>query len=196
VSDGDLKGSFSMTVASVFKLTRRGVANAVVFALAVLAAAVACEWVRSYWWKDAVVFRARTTHVIVICYEGSVDFTVRRNAADGEWSVRRIRPQSIPPWRQQSWYARLGDFGYDHYNLWNGISEHIITAPLWVFCAVFAIPGVFRLARFRWRRWGAGRGGPPRCVRCGYDLRASPERCPECGTEVSRAGNAAKSASR
>ena len=39
-----------------------------------------------------------------------------------------------------------------------------------------------RLIREKVRRWRRAMDG--RCVRCGYDLRATRERCPECGTVI------------
>jgi hypothetical protein len=55
----------------------------------------------------------------------------------------------------------------------------LISAPLW-FWFLLSFAPLIRLAWLRRRavRWAeAGR-----CVRCGYDLRASAGRCPECGT--------------
>jgi hypothetical protein len=53
-----------------------------------------------------------------------------------------------------------------------------ISFPTWLICALLLWPlwlNVFTSvrARFRARR--------NRCIKCGYDLRASPDRCPECG---------------
>jgi hypothetical protein len=59
--------------------------------------------------------------------------------------------------------------------------EWRLLLPCWLVVAVVAVyPSVHV---WRVRRWRAARRlGENRCVRCGYDLRATPERCPECGS--------------
>jgi hypothetical protein len=53
-----------------------------------------------------------------------------------------------------------------------------ITCPHWLVAIVAALYPALRLRRWWQRRRGGGAG---RCLRCGYDLRATPDRCPECG---------------
>lgn len=53
-----------------------------------------------------------------------------------------------------------------------------VQVPHVVLLAILA-PGVLWPLLY-WRRWRR-RVKRGRCVKCGYDLRASPERCPECG---------------
>jgi hypothetical protein len=49
--------------------------------------------------------------------------------------------------------------------------------PHWFAAALFALPAPALARRLLARR----RASLGRCVRCGYDLRATPHRCPECG---------------
>ncbi len=49
--------------------------------------------------------------------------------------------------------------------------------PYWLVLLLTLVP--FPWLRRRTRR--AHRASEGRCLRCGYDLRASPQRCPECG---------------
>jgi len=61
------------------------------------------------------------------------------------------------------------------------LTEIEVTIRLWLLCVLFAfLPSMFVIRRMRSRRLVLRR----RCMRCGYDLRATPERCPECGTAV------------
>lgn len=56
-----------------------------------------------------------------------------------------------------------------------------VKTPYWFWVVLSAIlPGVWLIGHAR-RRFRLGRG---RCVKCGYDLRATRDRCPECGTVV------------
>ena len=55
---------------------------------------------------------------------------------------------------------------------WEGL-----IVPLWIPLATFAIPTAILLYRDYRRPSG-------RCLRCGYDLRASKDKCPECGTKI------------
>jgi hypothetical protein len=63
--------------------------------------------------------------------------------------------------------------------------------PYWMPAAVAAVPAIVWLARrLRARR----RTETGRCLRCGYDLRATPGRCPECGTEPTEVATVATAA--
>jgi hypothetical protein len=52
--------------------------------------------------------------------------------------------------------------------------------PAWL--AGFAL-GILSWGLWR-RRPSRPQPAPPRCLCCGYDMRATPQRCPECGTPV------------
>jgi len=94
-----------------------------------------------------------------------------------------------------TWWGRHG-FGRENsrilppypLNFSGGAGRVACTAPAWaMIIALLILPG-FKLRTLirRGRRIADGK-----CVRCGYDLRASPERCPECGKVVELAKSAA-----
>jgi hypothetical protein len=169
-----------------------------------LCVATAVAWVRSYWRTDAVVYVGPSGHSVAqwmrgrICFGGDNFGTTRRFVHADSWHVT-----ADADWGESAWHAipeclrRLG-FAYDSSatsiaampaapppDVGNAAPPPVVStwrllAPLWPFCAVFAVaPLVWYARRSRLRR----RIRLGLCTSCGYDLRAhgAGERCPECG---------------
>ena len=55
---------------------------------------------------------------------------------------------------------------------------------MWALTLLTGLPLALWLNAVCRARMGAKRSLSGRCLRCGYDLRASTDKCPECGTPV------------
>jgi hypothetical protein len=70
---------------------------------------------------------------------------------------------------------RFREFGFSL----SSRGDFALAVPRWL--PIFLFMGLASTMLVRvWRR----PTDPNKCIRCGYDLRATPERCPECGTPV------------
>lgn len=74
----------------------------------------------------------------------------------------------------------LGFYYISSLNNFGGSSRNLVL-PWWFLVVFFLCLSVALGAAPLRRAFRARRAGDGRCVRCGYDLRATPGRCPECG---------------
>lgn len=175
-------------------MTRR-LFGVVAFLSAVLCAAVAVLWVRSYFVADRLEHRRMQlvygwnvgeVSVQLLLVRGSLRFDVDRTVHDGQyfrvwrttgtgWVHRREEASNVAGLPAVSIWNHLG-LSYDSSRPWLRQTHSFGRAPLWLPTLALAAPPALWVYR-RHRRPKAGH-----CRRCGYDLRASPQRCPECGT--------------
>jgi hypothetical protein len=141
---------------------------------AVLFVGACVLWVRSYWVTDHYSkhdFR-RLPPVPPIIFNGKL-----------------VRPWYAPEpmlISSRGWLYYRDDVSYDPMTgrLYVSSVSPAFFAPDAVLAPATAALPVAWLWRYRARRHAST--DPPRCPRCGYDLRATPERCPECGAVPAR----------
>ena len=175
---------------------RRRLLNLLTALSLLLCIAAALLWVRSYQWMDAL-WRWSPPGAVRAAYSDHgrlylVTASGLRHSNRG-WQ-REARDVSDRPsiWARDAdganySYSLLG-FGYINADRIEGIADRLrlVTVPHWFLVLAFATPATRLTGALRRRRHA--RAG--RCVRCGYDLRATPDRCPECGA-LPRATSAA-----
>jgi hypothetical protein len=165
-----------------------------------LLAGTAGLWMRSHWMIDEISLKTRPA----IRYEltsrnGSLRLMRHENADEptpATWISTRRNPAAEKDWDLSALaqvgsipYVSLGKAGFkaETGGLWGpGYSVHAYraySAPLWAFCAVFALWPMLRVGLGFRRRRGFGENC---CLKCGYDLRATPDRCPECGMSAAQ----------
>lgn len=91
-------------------------------------------------------------------------------------AIYAIRPRNGAGfgWGTHAWEK------YGRYREWR------LIFPLWLPTLLTAVlPTIWIVQRVKHKR----RQVSGRCIKCGYDLRASKERCPECGTPIRYSGN-------
>ena len=109
-------------------------------------------------------------------------------AASGVLWLDTFRQPNLAPIDGQFWLVFLVTEGLAP--LWLPLSlltyrpvpgyNSALTTMLAVYVPVAALTAMWR-GRCERRRLRASRRAAGKCVRCGYDLRATPARCPECG---------------
>jgi hypothetical protein len=164
-----------------------------------LCVATMVVWVRSYWWRtdyrierySGPVGNGTRSIYDLNCNRGVFQFggmTIWKSPVqESGWRFQRETIAADPSYT--SGEGRLGfslsskTWFYDPKRNARRRTD-VLEAPLWsVALASLLIPALWLHAarRRRRREW---RLLHHRCVRCGYDLRATPDRCPECGTEA------------
>ena len=164
-----------------------------------LSALVAVLWVRSYRHADyGVVFvpggaaqgaASVRGRVLVVFSSISLGRERGRTADGGTVTPEEFQPAwdlfygSVSPRRE---VFGLAGYAFGPAGTVTPAGSHLaLLVPHGVLLALALLPGALWLPRaVRRRRWlRAGR-----CLRCGYDVRASPGRCPECGEPLAAAG--------
>jgi hypothetical protein len=160
-------------------------------------------WVRSYVAHDALLF-GRDRAYWIMPQRGVLHFgSHERFIAPSGWTPRDIGTVGRLSSFSTHWYARFvqndtkmgthwtwGRFGiarevsanftYPLLGLDSVSRTHRLQIPLWSFALSLMVPPMIKAKRHITAR---RRAALSRCMRCGYDLRATPARCPECGTE-------------
>jgi hypothetical protein len=171
-----------------------------------LCVAAVALWVRSYWREDAYQFRGRDGQLWeVASRQGKLWLDNRRQVVLDYAPVKALQQRdhdataylerishtaSSEEIHRADLLAKMAKVDF--------VREAIRLESLgWAFHSPVGYAVEFRLALlatlflpvmwlFTELRTRARQAGN-RCVRCGYDLRATPDRCPECGTVVPKA---------
>ena len=154
---------------------------------ALLFVATCVLWVRSHWRLDSWTRNWPNGTASVRSFEGRLMY-VRDQAAGvtatGTTTLTGPPPgfhsEAVDPAESGS-FVRAHPLGFVFRHLADPWSDQrVAMIPDWWAASLFALIVLARLAYQR-RLLRSGR-----CLKCGYDLRATPGRCPECGT-VSKA---------
>ncbi len=159
---------------------RRKLFNIAAVLSLVLCVATVAIWIRSHRRSDELCWCSSTTGYIPVVSvqsgEGSAMFvyhpTLPKDRLTFHFQSTPINTFPGWDWPGTSALNRLGFYGR-----WG--LDRVVFLPFWAVLLVSSfLPAIWLgCQRRRSRRRKLGR-----CLRCGYDLRATPDRCPECGT--------------
>jgi len=148
-------------------------------------------WVRSYYSCDLLTYRSRDRDTRYVLFSGW-----HLVSSYGILALRRSEHYGVPDrgsFREgHNWELYIGEeagrvvikngalgFSFEYSDDFRAFYRYAVTVPHWSVAILFLIIPALACCRLFSRRRSVAKG---RCVRCGYDLRATPDCCPECGT--------------